>query len=119
VTPTVRGRVRAKVRAAAATQTRHHIAPPPAVPASALAAPTLSAHSLPPCPLPPLLSPSPIDWQEVCMLRSVAQIIPPLLETSHKGQSGRIGVLGGCEEYTGAPFFAAMSALRLVNCEWC
>jgi len=47
------------------------------------------------------------------MLRSVAQIIPPLLETSHKGQSGRIGVLGGCEEYTGAPFFAAMSALRL------
>ncbi|GLB41671.1 putative catalyzes the dehydration of the S-form of NAD(P)HX at the expense of ATP, which is converted to ADP [Lyophyllum shimeji] len=30
----------------------------------------------------------------------------------HKGQSGRVGVLGGATDYTGAPFFAAMSALR-------
>jgi len=46
-------------------------------------------------------------------LRSVGQMIPPLLDSSHKGQAGRIGVLGGCEEYTGAPYFAGMSALRL------
>ena len=30
-----------------------------------------------------------------------------------KGGCGRIGVVGGCQEYTGAPFFAAMSALRV------
>ena len=41
------------------------------------------------------------------------QIIPPLDGTLHKGQSGRVGVLGGAKDYTGAPFFAAMSAMRL------
>lgn len=30
----------------------------------------------------------------------------------HKGQMGRIGVLGGSEDYTGAPFYAAYSALK-------
>jgi len=30
----------------------------------------------------------------------------------HKGQCGRIAILGGCEEYTGAPYFAATAALR-------
>ncbi|KAJ3270841.1 hypothetical protein HDV01_007390 [Terramyces sp. JEL0728] len=29
-----------------------------------------------------------------------------------KGQAGRIGVIGGSIEYTGAPYFAAMAALR-------
>lgn len=32
---------------------------------------------------------------------------------SYKGQSGKVGVMGGCREYTGAPYFAAMSALRV------
>nr|WCZ58283.1 ATP-dependent NAD(P)HX dehydratase [Paratrimastix eleionoma] len=41
----------------------------------------------------------------------VADIIPPW--GSHKGQMGRIGVIGGCAEYTGAPFFAAFSAFKL------
>lgn len=43
----------------------------------------------------------------------VCSIIPPMLYDNHKGQAGRIGVLGGSAEYTGAPFFAGMSALRL------
>jgi len=47
------------------------------------------------------------------MLKTVTQLIPPLLESAHKGQSGRVGVIGGCEEYTGAPYFAAISALKL------
>lgn len=30
----------------------------------------------------------------------------------HKGQAGRIAVIGGCEEYTGAPYYASVSALK-------
>lgn len=42
------------------------------------------------------------------------KFIPKLEQTSdrHKGQMGRIGVFGGSKEYTGAPYFAAISALR-------
>ncbi|KAL9713524.1 hypothetical protein Ac2012v2_003136 [Leucoagaricus gongylophorus] len=40
-------------------------------------------------------------------------LIPPLNGTLHKGQSGRVGVLGGALDYTGAPYFSAISALRL------
>jgi ATP-dependent NAD(P)H-hydrate dehydratase len=36
----------------------------------------------------------------------------PLSESSHKGSSGRIGVLGGSDMYTGAPYYAGMSALQ-------
>lgn len=38
--------------------------------------------------------------------------IPALSSDKHKGQNGKIGVIGGCTEYTGAPFYAAMGALR-------
>lgn len=44
--------------------------------------------------------------------RLVSSIIPPLTHESHKGQAGRIGIIGGCREYTGAPYFAAISALK-------
>jgi len=47
------------------------------------------------------------------VLDEVKRIIPPLSTKLHKGQAGRVGVLGGSQDYTGAPFFAAMSALRL------
>ncbi|XP_012607428.1 ATP-dependent (S)-NAD(P)H-hydrate dehydratase isoform X3 [Microcebus murinus] len=43
----------------------------------------------------------------------VRNIIPPLSARKHKGQDGRIGVVGGCQEYTGAPYFAAISALKV------
>ncbi|KAF5350267.1 hypothetical protein D9758_007775 [Tetrapyrgos nigripes] len=46
------------------------------------------------------------------LLETIRQVIPPLNGTLHKGQSGRVGVLGGALDYTGAPFFAAISALR-------
>lgn len=33
--------------------------------------------------------------------------------------SGKVGVLGGCREYTGAPYFAAMAALKVrFSCDW-
>jgi len=47
------------------------------------------------------------------LFEQLRQIIPPLNGTLHKGQSGRVGVLGGAKDYTGAPFFAAISALRM------
>ncbi|XP_055316052.1 ATP-dependent (S)-NAD(P)H-hydrate dehydratase [Sitodiplosis mosellana] len=40
------------------------------------------------------------------------QCVPLLSNELHKGQAGRVGVIGGSFEYTGAPFFAAMSALK-------
>lgn len=47
------------------------------------------------------------------MLRGIRKVIPNLMITAkYKGQDGRIGIFGGSTEYTGAPFFSAMSALR-------
>lgn len=40
-------------------------------------------------------------------------MIPPLLDKFHKGQLGRVGVIGGSIDYTGAPFFSAMASARL------
>ncbi|KAG7110373.1 hypothetical protein HYQ45_017595 [Verticillium longisporum] len=46
-------------------------------------------------------------------LARVQRMIPPMLDHFHKGQLGRIGVLGGSEDYTGAPYFSAMASARL------
>lgn len=46
------------------------------------------------------------------MLKGIRKVIPNLINTKYKGQDGRIGIFGGSTEYTGAPYFAAMSALR-------
>ncbi|CAF3570511.1 unnamed protein product [Rotaria socialis] len=46
------------------------------------------------------------------LLQSFRKLVPPLLFDGHKGEAGRIGVVGGSEEYTGAPTFAGMTALR-------
>ncbi|XP_033743254.1 ATP-dependent (S)-NAD(P)H-hydrate dehydratase-like isoform X2 [Pecten maximus] len=40
-------------------------------------------------------------------------IIPPLTYDLHKGMMGKIGVVGGCKEYTGAPYFAAISSFKI------
>jgi NAD(P)H-hydrate repair Nnr-like enzyme with NAD(P)H-hydrate dehydratase domain len=39
--------------------------------------------------------------------------ILPLTSRSHKGSSGRVGILGGNERYTGAPYYAGYSALKV------
>ncbi|CAL1396879.1 unnamed protein product [Linum trigynum] len=45
---------------------------------------------------------------------SILRAITPTLDlTRHKGQAGKIAVIGGCREYTGAPYFAAISALKI------
>ncbi|XP_067890278.1 ATP-dependent (S)-NAD(P)H-hydrate dehydratase [Heterodontus francisci] len=46
-------------------------------------------------------------------LQLVRNIVPPLTEKKHKGQDGKIGIIGGCTEYTGAPYFAAIASLKV------
>ncbi|XP_019862654.1 PREDICTED: ATP-dependent (S)-NAD(P)H-hydrate dehydratase-like isoform X2 [Amphimedon queenslandica] len=47
------------------------------------------------------------------IFQAVKSLAPPLSYEGHKGQSGRIGLIGGSKEYTGAPYFAAITALRI------
>lgn len=47
------------------------------------------------------------------VVAKLSKMIPPMLEKFHKGLLGRVGVIGGCEEYTGAPYFSAMASARL------
>ena len=46
-------------------------------------------------------------------LQTLRNLVPPLVASRYKGQAGKVGVLGGCSDYTGAPFYAAISALKL------
>ncbi|KAF1840506.1 H-hydrate dehydratase [Cucurbitaria berberidis CBS 394.84] len=47
------------------------------------------------------------------LLKKVYNIVPPMLESFHKGQLGRVAVIGGSEDYTGAPYFSAMASAKL------
>jgi ATP-dependent NAD(P)H-hydrate dehydratase len=47
------------------------------------------------------------------LLSLYSGIVPTLTSFLHKGQCGKLVVLGGCDYYTGAPYFAAMTALTL------
>ncbi|KAF3928297.1 hypothetical protein AA313_de0209090 [Arthrobotrys entomopaga] len=47
------------------------------------------------------------------VLLQVRKMIPPLLDKFHKGQMGRVAVIGGSEDYTGAPFFSANASALL------
>ncbi|XP_058835299.1 ATP-dependent (S)-NAD(P)H-hydrate dehydratase [Topomyia yanbarensis] len=47
------------------------------------------------------------------LLERARNVVPRLETGRHKGQAGRIGIVGGSVEYTGAPYFAAISALKV------
>jgi len=47
------------------------------------------------------------------VLTKVRKMVPPLLEKFHKGQMGRVAVIGGSEDYTGAPYFSAIASAKL------
>lgn len=53
----------------------------------------------------------PIQTQK--LLKLSRTVVPRLSDSKHKGQYGRIGVVGGSLEYTGAPYFAAISSLKV------
>lgn len=71
-----------------------------AVTTEAAAAAAAAAETMP--------TPSPQE-----LLQHVARLVPDLAPAKYKGQAGKIAVVGGCREYTGAPFFAAMAALKI------
>jgi len=41
------------------------------------------------------------------LLRLCQSLVQPLLPSFYKGQAGKVCVIGGCQDYTGAPYFAA------------
>lgn len=45
--------------------------------------------------------------------RFLLSVAPPLDGTGHKGQAGRVGVLGGSKDYTGAPYYSGQAALSV------
>ncbi|GMG39195.1 unnamed protein product [Ambrosiozyma monospora] len=47
------------------------------------------------------------------LLQLTKKFIPPLLPTYYKGQCGKIVIIGGCEDYTGAPYFSAHATAQL------
>lgn len=51
--------------------------------------------------------------RESDMTQKVKTVVPKLNSGMHKGQCGRVAVFGGCILYTGAPYFAAISALKV------
>lgn len=46
-------------------------------------------------------------------LAQLKAIIPKLTPQLHKGQCGRLAVIGGCQDYTGAPYFSAIASMAL------
>eukprot|EP00924_Labyrinthula_sp_SR-Ha-C_P001333 maker-scaffold_44-snap-gene-0.49-mRNA-1 protein AED:0.01 eAED:0.01 QI:164/1/1/1/0/0/2/95/324 len=50
---------------------------------------------------------------EQILLNRIKSIIPALNSTLYKGASGRVAVVGGCKLYTGAPYYAAISSLKI------
>ncbi|KAL7544457.1 hypothetical protein ACHAWF_007837 [Thalassiosira exigua] len=63
-------------------------------------------------------SSSPTKWSDALghvnsiYRRNAQSLFPPLTASSHKGSHGRIAIFGGSEKYTGAPYYAAQSALN-------
>lgn len=43
---------------------------------------------------------------------AIRRLVPPLSYGARKGQMGRVGVLGGSADFTGAPYYAGMASLK-------
>ncbi|KAJ5408020.1 YjeF C-terminal domain carbohydrate kinase-like protein [Penicillium cosmopolitanum] len=54
-----------------------------------------------------------ISTSSKILFSKVRKIVPPMLEKFHKGQLGRVAVIGGCVDYTGAPYFSAIASAKL------
>lgn len=52
------------------------------------------------------------NWDEKYLLNLTKAIIPELVGKK-KGDAGKIAIIGGSIEYTGAPYFAAISSLKV------
>lgn len=49
---------------------------------------------------------------ESSFLHTLGSIIPALTYSTHKGMMGRMSIIGGSKDYTGAPFYAAEGAIK-------
>ena len=49
----------------------------------------------------------------VHLIQKFKSLIPKLTNDLHKGQLGKIGIIGGSREYAGAPYFSSLSSLRV------
>jgi len=47
------------------------------------------------------------------LLKTLIKVFPRLERHSTKGQNGRMAVIGGSFEFTGAPYYSAISALKV------
>ncbi|XP_023939962.2 ATP-dependent (S)-NAD(P)H-hydrate dehydratase [Bicyclus anynana] len=54
-----------------------------------------------------------IDNFDETILSKLSKVVVPELNGKRKGEAGKIAVVGGSKEYTGAPYFAAISALKV------
>ncbi|KAM3508589.1 hypothetical protein MY10362_001105 [Beauveria mimosiformis] len=63
--------------------------------------------------MPEAISSSSMSATTTAILSKVRRMVPPMLEKFHKGQLGRVAVIGGSQDYTGAPYFSAMASARL------
>lgn len=52
-------------------------------------------------------------------LLNYSKTVIPCLEGKRKGENGKIGIIGGSTEYAGAPYFAAISALKVFTHKNC
>ena len=52
------------------------------------------------------------DIQSIKIIDIKNEIIKPLTENSKKGDNGCITTIGGSLEYTGAPYYSAISSLK-------
>lgn len=51
-------------------------------------------------------------YPEDTLVNLFRSVVPILSKNKYKGQDGRIGIFGGSVEYSGAPYFAGLTALR-------
>lgn len=54
-----------------------------------------------------------IQLKRAELVHLIKLMMPKLDSSKHKGQDGRIGIVGGSLEYTGAPYFTATTAMRV------
>ena len=52
-------------------------------------------------------------YHSQALLKRLASVFPLLHKSDKKGKNGRIAVIGGSFEFTGAPYYSAISSLRV------
>lgn len=51
-----------------------------------------------------------LQWDDISSI--VKLIVPPLVSHAYKGQNGRVAIVGGSPDYTGAPYYAGQGSLK-------